>query len=260
MASPKCRWDVDRHRPGPVPRHDPGRQPSGATIMGGRRWAWTANRRRIQLLPRHPDDVRRDHPRTGQDHDTLMAGASGVGFGTVGSASCQLRGRDRRREGVRPLISRHGFAPFAWYRIVAAGRPRSGWRFAVLSRVGLATPGPSEAMRRGSMVALAYDVCSPPALMPSPPRRLRRSSSRCRRKLTDPRPPAASTRDAGNPSKRAARPARRRGAGAPSRAGSQTRREDADNSRSAAPRRPKFRPNLRGTSPRPAKIQAASRP
>ena len=53
-------------------------------------------------------------------HDTLMSGASGVGFGTVAVgfvvsfivAIVIVRG-------FVAYISRHGFAPFAWYRIVA---------------------------------------------------------------------------------------------------------------------------------------------
>jgi undecaprenyl-diphosphatase len=60
-------------------------------------------------------------------HDTLMAGASGVGFGTVAVgfvvsfvvAIVVVRG-------FVHYISRHGFAPFAWYRIVA-GLVAIGW-------------------------------------------------------------------------------------------------------------------------------------
>jgi undecaprenyl-diphosphatase len=52
--------------------------------------------------------------------DTLMAGAHGVGFGTVavGFAVSFLVALVVVRAFVH-YISRHGFAPFAWYRIVA---------------------------------------------------------------------------------------------------------------------------------------------
>jgi undecaprenyl-diphosphatase len=53
-------------------------------------------------------------------HDTLLAGASGVGFGTVAVgfivsfvvAIVVVRG-------FVHYISKHGFSPFGWYRIVA---------------------------------------------------------------------------------------------------------------------------------------------
>ena len=55
-------------------------------------------------------------------HDTLLSGASGVGFGTVAVgfvvsflvAIVVVRG-------FVHYISKHGFAPFAWYRIIAGG-------------------------------------------------------------------------------------------------------------------------------------------
>jgi undecaprenyl-diphosphatase len=53
-------------------------------------------------------------------HDTLLAGASGIGFGTVaiGFVVSFLVALVVVRVFVH-YISRHGFAPFAWYRIVA---------------------------------------------------------------------------------------------------------------------------------------------
>jgi undecaprenyl-diphosphatase len=53
-------------------------------------------------------------------HDTLLAGASGIGFGTVaiGFVVSFLVALVVVR-GFVHYISRHGFAPFAWYRIVA---------------------------------------------------------------------------------------------------------------------------------------------
>ena len=52
-------------------------------------------------------------------HDTLMAGASGVGFGTVavGFVVSFVVALVVVRAFVH-YISRHGFAPFAWYRIL----------------------------------------------------------------------------------------------------------------------------------------------
>jgi undecaprenyl-diphosphatase len=53
-------------------------------------------------------------------HDTLIAGANGVGFGTVavGFVVSFVVAVVVVRAFVH-FISRHGFAPFAWYRIVA---------------------------------------------------------------------------------------------------------------------------------------------
>jgi undecaprenyl-diphosphatase len=53
-------------------------------------------------------------------HDTLLAGASGVGFGTVavGFVVSFVVAIVVVRAFVH-YISRHGFAPFAWYRIIA---------------------------------------------------------------------------------------------------------------------------------------------
>jgi undecaprenyl-diphosphatase len=53
-------------------------------------------------------------------HDELLAGASGVGFGTVavGFVVSFIVAIAVVKAFVA-YISRHGFAPFAWYRIVA---------------------------------------------------------------------------------------------------------------------------------------------
>jgi len=53
-------------------------------------------------------------------HDTLMAGAGDVGFGTVavGFIVSFIVAIVVVRAFVH-YISRHGFAPFAWYRIIA---------------------------------------------------------------------------------------------------------------------------------------------
>jgi undecaprenyl-diphosphatase len=59
--------------------------------------------------------------------DTLMAGAHGVGFGTVavGFVVSFVVAIVVVRAFVQ-YISRHGFAPFAWYRI-AAGAVALAW-------------------------------------------------------------------------------------------------------------------------------------
>jgi undecaprenyl-diphosphatase len=55
-------------------------------------------------------------------HDTLMAGASGVGFGTVAVGFVvSFVVAIVVVKGFVHYISRHGFAPFAWYRIIAGG-------------------------------------------------------------------------------------------------------------------------------------------
>jgi undecaprenyl-diphosphatase len=53
-------------------------------------------------------------------HDTLLAGASGVGFGTVavGFVVSFVVAIVVVRAFVH-YISKHGFSPFGWYRIVA---------------------------------------------------------------------------------------------------------------------------------------------
>ena len=52
-------------------------------------------------------------------HDTMMAGASGVGFGTVAVGFVvSFVVAIIVVKGFIHYISQHGFAPFAWYRIV----------------------------------------------------------------------------------------------------------------------------------------------
>jgi len=60
-------------------------------------------------------------------HDELLAGASGVGFGTVavGFVVSFVVAIVVVKAFVH-YISRHGFAPFAWYRI-AAGAVALAW-------------------------------------------------------------------------------------------------------------------------------------
>jgi undecaprenyl-diphosphatase len=63
-------------------------------------------------------------------HDEIMAGAHGVGFGTVavGFVISFVVAVVVVRAFVR-YISRHGFAPFAWYRIVV-GAAALAWLLA----------------------------------------------------------------------------------------------------------------------------------
>jgi len=60
-------------------------------------------------------------------HDTLLSGASGVGFGTVAVGFVvSFVVAIVVVKGFIHYISRHGFAPFAWYRI-AAGVAALAW-------------------------------------------------------------------------------------------------------------------------------------
>jgi len=99
----------------------PGVSRSGATIMGG--LSLGVERRtaaEFSFFLAIPTMVGATTLELVKHHDTLMAGASGVGFGTVAVgfvvsfvvAIVVVRG-------FVHYISRHGFAPFAWYRIVA---------------------------------------------------------------------------------------------------------------------------------------------
>jgi len=99
----------------------PGVSRSGATIMGG--LSLGVERRtaaEFSFFLAIPTMVGATTLELVKHHDTLMAGASGVGFGTVAVgfvvsfivAIVIVRG-------FVAYISRHGFAPFAWYRIVA---------------------------------------------------------------------------------------------------------------------------------------------
>ena len=98
----------------------PGVSRSGATILGGSRSGRrAADRGRVQLLPGHSDHARRLDPRA------------------VQASRRSRRGRPRRTSRIGfvvsfvvavvvirwfiGIVSRHGFAPFAWYRIVVGG-------------------------------------------------------------------------------------------------------------------------------------------
>jgi undecaprenyl-diphosphatase len=106
----------------------PGVSRSGATIMGG--LSLGVERRtaaEFSFFLAIPTMVGATTLELVKHHDTLMAGASGVGFGTVAVgfvvsfivAIVIVRG-------FVTYISRHGFAPFAWYRI-AAGAAALVW-------------------------------------------------------------------------------------------------------------------------------------
>ena len=99
----------------------PGVSRSGATIMGG--LSLGVERRtaaEFSFFLAIPTMIGATTLELVKHHDTLMAGASGVGFGTVAVgfvvsfivAIVIVRG-------FVTYISRHGFAPFAWYRIAA---------------------------------------------------------------------------------------------------------------------------------------------
>ena len=110
-----------------VPGDDPGRQPfrrndHGRAVLGVER----RTAAEFSFLPRNPDHGRRDDARACEaSRHAMMAGASGVGFGAVavGFIVSFIVAIVVVRAFVH-YISRHGFAPFAWYRIVA-GRRRS---------------------------------------------------------------------------------------------------------------------------------------
>jgi undecaprenyl-diphosphatase len=99
----------------------PGVSRSGATIMGG--LSMGVERRtaaEFSFFLAIPTMLGATTLELVKHRDTLMAGASGVGFGTVAIgfivsffvAIVVVRA-------FVGYISRHGFAPFAWYRIVA---------------------------------------------------------------------------------------------------------------------------------------------
>jgi undecaprenyl-diphosphatase len=99
----------------------PGVSRSGATIMGG--LSLGVERRtaaEFSFFLAIPTMVGATTLELVKHHDTLMAGASGVGFGTVavGFVVSFVVAIVVVRAFVQ-YISRHGFAPFAWYRIVA---------------------------------------------------------------------------------------------------------------------------------------------
>ena len=99
----------------------PGVSRSGATIMGG--LSLGVERRtaaEFSFFLAIPTMFGATTLELVKHHDTLMAGASGVGFGTVavGFVVSFVVAIVVVRAFVH-YISRHGFAPFAWYRIVA---------------------------------------------------------------------------------------------------------------------------------------------
>jgi undecaprenyl-diphosphatase len=89
----------------------PGVSRSGATIMGG--LALGVERRtaaEFSFFLAIPTMVGATTLELVKHHDTLLAGASGVGMGTVAIVVVK---------GFVHYISRYGFGPFAWYRIIA---------------------------------------------------------------------------------------------------------------------------------------------
>jgi len=99
----------------------PGVSRSGATIMGA--LSLGVERRtaaEFSFFLAIPTMVGATTLELAKHHDEIMAGAHGVGWGTIGVgfvvsflvALVVVRG-------FVTYISRHGFAPFAWYRIVA---------------------------------------------------------------------------------------------------------------------------------------------
>jgi undecaprenyl-diphosphatase len=98
----------------------PGVSRSGATIMGG--LSLGLERRtaaEFSFFLAIPTMVGATTLELVKHHDTLMAGASGIGFGTVavGFVVSFVVAIAIVKAFVH-YISRHGFAPFAWYRIV----------------------------------------------------------------------------------------------------------------------------------------------
>jgi undecaprenyl-diphosphatase len=99
----------------------PGVSRSGATIMGG--LSLGVERRtaaEFSFFLAIPTMLGSTALELARHHDELLSGASGVGFGTVavGFVVSFLVAIVVVKAFVH-YISRHGFAPFAWYRIVA---------------------------------------------------------------------------------------------------------------------------------------------
>jgi undecaprenyl-diphosphatase len=106
----------------------PGVSRSGATIMGG--LSLGVERRtaaEFSFFLAVPTMLGATTLELVKHRDTLMAGASGIGFGAVavGFLVSFLVALVVVRAFVH-YISRHGFAPFAWYRIVVGGAAL-GW-------------------------------------------------------------------------------------------------------------------------------------
>lgn len=99
----------------------PGVSRSGATILGG--LSLGVERRtaaEFSFFLAIPTMVGATTLELVKHHDTLLSGASGVGFGTVAVGFIvSFVVAIVVVKGFIHYISRHGFAPFAWYRIVA---------------------------------------------------------------------------------------------------------------------------------------------
>jgi undecaprenyl-diphosphatase len=109
----------------------PGVSRSGATIMGA--LSLGVERRtaaEFSFFLAIPTMVGATTLELAKHHDDIMAGAHGVGFGTVavGFAVSFVVALVVVRAFVH-YISRHGFAPFAWYRIVV-GAVALAWLYA----------------------------------------------------------------------------------------------------------------------------------
>src|SRR3954453_6342079 len=98
----------------------PGVSRSGATIMGG--LSLGVERRtaaEFSFFLAIPTMVGATTLELVKHHDELLAGASGVGFGTVAVGFLvSFVVAIVVVKGFVHYISRHGFAPFAWYRII----------------------------------------------------------------------------------------------------------------------------------------------
>jgi undecaprenyl-diphosphatase len=99
----------------------PGVSRSGATIMGG--LSLDVERRtaaEFSFFLAIPTMLGATTLELVKHHDTLLAGASGVGFGAVAVGfTVSFVVAIIVVKGFVHYISRHGFAPFAWYRIAA---------------------------------------------------------------------------------------------------------------------------------------------
>jgi undecaprenyl-diphosphatase len=99
----------------------PGVSRSGATIMGG--LSLGVERRtaaEFSFFLAIPTMLGATVLEVARHHDELIAGAGDVGFGTVAVGFVvSFVVAIVVVKGFVHYISRHGFAPFAWYRIVA---------------------------------------------------------------------------------------------------------------------------------------------
>jgi undecaprenyl-diphosphatase len=109
----------------------PGVSRSGATIMGG--LSLGVERRtaaEFSFFLAIPTMIGATTLEFAKHHDDIMAGAHGVGFGAVaiGFVVSFIVALVVVRAFVH-YISRHGFAPFAWYRIIV-GAAALAWLLA----------------------------------------------------------------------------------------------------------------------------------